>query len=148
MSRDIATHIADDGVATLTLSRPERQRTVDQACTRSPNSLIAGRRIRPSRGRTHGGPTFCAGFDSTSSRKPISGGSIKDSSHRTPAMAFPRRSRRQRPRGGGRLDLCAVRLSNRLGHCTFGHPKSNLVHRPCLRRCNGSSVWALRANCA
>ncbi|MDT5257212.1 MAG: hypothetical protein QOD10_2292, partial [Mycobacterium sp.] len=25
MSRDIATHLADDGVATLTLSRPERR---------------------------------------------------------------------------------------------------------------------------
>lgn len=25
MSRDIATHVADDGVATLTLSRPERR---------------------------------------------------------------------------------------------------------------------------
>src|SRR6202012_5652687 len=85
MSRDIATHIADDGVATLTLSRPERRNALSIKLRNEITEQLDGWATDPAIRAvvlTGAGSTFCAGFDLDEFAQAELAPSIKDSSHR------------------------------------------------------------------
>src|ERR1700751_3231610 len=87
MSRDIATHVADDGVATLTLSRPERRNALSIKLRNEITEQLDGWATDPAVRAvvlTGAGSAFCAGFDLDELPKANPPPSIKDSSHRSP----------------------------------------------------------------
>ena len=66
MSRDIATDVADDGVATLTLARPERRNALSIKLRNEITEQLDGWATDPAVRAvvlTGAGSTFCAGFD-------------------------------------------------------------------------------------
>ena len=75
MSRDIATQIADDGVATLTLARPERRNALSiklrNEITQQLDNWATDPTVRVVV-LTGAGSTFCAGFDLDEFAQPIS----------------------------------------------------------------------------
>src|ERR1700756_1123378 len=131
MSRDIATHLADDGIATLTLSRPERRNALSIKLRNEITEQLDGWATDPA-GRavvlTGAGSTFCAGFDLDEFAQADLAPSIKDSSHRyhLAVWRFPKPliAAVNGPAVGGGMDrgvLCAGRIVS--ASAVFGHPE-------------------------
>ena len=85
MSRDIETQVADDGVATLTLARPERRNALSikmrDEITQQLEDWAANPAVRVLV-LTRAGSTFCAGFDLNEFGRADLAQRIKDSSRR------------------------------------------------------------------
>ena len=85
MSREIETQVADDGVATLTLARPERRNALSikmrDEITQQLEDWAADSAVRVVV-LTGAGPTFCAGFDLNEFGQADLAQQIKDSSRR------------------------------------------------------------------
>ena len=127
MSRDIATYVADDGVATLTLSRPERRNALSiklrNEITEQLDGWATDLAVRAVV-LTGAGPTFCAGFDLDEFAQADLAPSIKDSSHsyHLAVWQFPKplvAAVNGPAVAGGTGPLRAVRLSDRVGHSTI-----------------------------
>lgn len=131
MSRDIATEVADDGVATLTLARPERRNALsiklrneitDQLESWAKDAAVRAVVL------TGTGSTFCAGFDLDEFAQADLAPSIKDSSHRyhLAVWRFPKPliAAVNGPAVGGGMDLCVLcdcRIVS--ASALFGHPE-------------------------
>lgn len=131
MSRDIVTEVADDGVATLTLSRPERRNALSiklrNEITEQLDSWAADPAIRAVV-LTGAGSTFCAGFDLEEFAQADLAPSIKDSSHRyhLAVWQFPKPllAAINGAAVAGGMDLCVLcdfRIAS--ANATFGHPE-------------------------
>ena len=131
MSRDIATHVADDGVATLTLARPERRNALSirlrDEITEQLDSWATDPGVRAVV-LTGAGSTFCAGFDLDEFAQADLGPSIKDSSHRYHLAVWhfpkPLLAAVNGPAVAGGMDLCVLcdfRISS--ANAIFGHPE-------------------------
>jgi enoyl-CoA hydratase/carnithine racemase len=131
MSRDIATQVADDGVATLTLARPERRNALSiklrNEITEQLDSWAADPAIRAVV-LTGAGSTFCAGFDLEEFAQADLASSIKDSSHRyhLAVWQFPKPllAAINGAAVAGGMDLCVLcdlRIAS--ANATFGHPE-------------------------
>ena len=131
MSRDIATEVADDGVATLTLSRPERRNALSiklrNEITEQLDSWARDPAVRAVV-LTGAGSTFCAGFDLEEFAQADLAPSIKDSSHRYHLAVWhfpkPLLAAINGPAVAGGMDLCALcdfRIAS--ADATFGHPE-------------------------
>jgi enoyl-CoA hydratase/carnithine racemase len=131
MSRDIATHIADDGVATLTLSLPERRNALSIKLRNEITEQFDGWATDPAVRAvvlTGAGSTFCAGFDLDEFAQADLAAIIKDSSHRyhLAVWHFPKPlvAAVNGPAVAGGTDLCALcdlRIAS--ATATFGHPE-------------------------
>ena len=131
MSRDIATHIADDGVATLTLSRPERRNALSIKLRNEITEQLDGWATDPAIRAvvlTATGSTFCAGFDLDEFAQADLAPSIKDSSHRyhLAVWHFPKPlvAAVNGPAVAGGMDLCLLcdfRITS--DNAIFGHPE-------------------------
>jgi enoyl-CoA hydratase/carnithine racemase len=131
MSRDIATQVADDGIATLTLTRPERRNALsiklrneitEQLGTWATDAAVRAVVL------TGAGSTFCAGFDLDEFAQADLAPSIKDSSHRyhLAVWQFPKPllAAVNGPAVAGGMDLCVLcdfRIAS--ANATFGHPE-------------------------
>ena len=131
MSRDIATHVADDGVATLTLARPERRNALSirlrDEITEQLDSWATDPGVRAVV-LTGAGSTFCAGFDLDEFAQADLGPSTKDSSHRYHLAVWhfpkPLLAAVNGPAVAGGMDLCVLcdfRISS--ANAIFGHPE-------------------------
>jgi enoyl-CoA hydratase/carnithine racemase len=131
MSRDIATEVADDGVATLTLARPERRNALSiklrNEITEQLDSWARDPVVRAVV-LTGTGSTFCAGFDLEEFAQADLAPSIKDSSHRyhLAVWQFPKPllAAINGPAVAGGMDLCVLcdfRIAS--ANATFGHPE-------------------------
>jgi enoyl-CoA hydratase/carnithine racemase len=131
MSRDIATHVADDGVATLTLARPERRNALSiklrDEITEQLDSWATDPGVRAVV-LTGAGSTFCAGFDLDEFAQADLAPSIKDSSHRYHLAVWhfpkPLLAAVNGPAVAGGMDLCVLcdfRISS--ASAVFGHPE-------------------------
>ncbi len=131
MGRDIATHVADDGVATLTLSRPERRNALSiklrDEITEQLDSWATDAGVRAVV-LTGAGSTFCAGFDLDEFAQAELAPRIKDSSHRyhLAVWHFPKPlvAAINGPAVAGGMDLCVL-CDFRIASATarFGHPE-------------------------
>jgi enoyl-CoA hydratase/carnithine racemase len=131
MSRDIATDVADDGVATLTLSRPERRNALSIKLRNEITEQLDGWATDPAVRAvvlTGAGSTFCAGFDLDEFAQADLAPSIKDSSHHyhLAVWQFPKPlvAAVNGPAVAGGMDLCVLcdfRIAS--GDATFGHPE-------------------------
>ena len=131
MSRDIATEVADDGVATLTLSRPERRNALSIKLRNEITEQLDGWATDPAVRAvvlTGAGSTFCAGFDLDEFAQADLAPSIKDSSHRyhLAVWQFPKPlvAAVNGPAVAGGLDLCVLcdfRIAS--ANALFGHPE-------------------------
>jgi len=131
MSRDIATEVADDGVATLTLARPERRNALSiklrNEITEQLDSWATDPAVRAVV-LTGAGSTFCAGFDLDEFAQPDLASSIKDSSHRYHLAVWhfpkPLLAAVNGAAVGGGMDLCVL-CDFRIASDTalFGHPE-------------------------
>jgi len=131
MSRDIATEVADDGVATLTLSRPERRNALSiklrNEITEQLDSWATDPAVRAVV-LTGAGSTFCAGFDLDEFAQADLAPRIKDSSHRyhLAVWQFPKPlvAAVNGPAVAGGMDLCVL-CDFRIASATaiFGHPE-------------------------
>jgi enoyl-CoA hydratase/carnithine racemase len=131
MSRDIATEVADDGVATLTLSRPERRNALSIKLRDEITEQLDGWATDPAVRAvvlTGAGSTFCAGFDLNEFAQADLAARIKDSSHRyhLAVWQFPKplvAAVNGHALAGG-LDLCVL-CDFRIASSTalFGHPE-------------------------
>ena len=131
MDRDIATQVADDGIATLTLTRPQRRNALsiklrneitEQLRTWATDAAVRAVVL------TGTGSTFCAGFDLDEFAQAELAPSIKDSSHRyhLAVWQFPKPlvAAVNGPAVAGGMDLCVlcdVRIAS--ADATFGHPE-------------------------
>ena len=131
MSRDIATQIADDGVATLTLARPERRNALSiklrNEITQQLDNWATDPTVRVVV-LTGAGSTFCAGFDLDEFAQADLAPSIKDSSHRyhLAVWHFPKPlvAAVNGPAVAGGMDLCVLcdfRIAS--DNAIFGHPE-------------------------
>jgi len=131
MSRDIATQIADDGVATLTLARPERRNALSiklrNEITQQLDNWATDPTVRVVV-LTGAGSTFCAGFDLDEFAQADLAPSIKDSSHRyhLAVWHFPKPlvAAVNGPAVAGGMDLCLLcdfRIAS--DNAIFGHPE-------------------------
>src|ERR1700753_1684705 len=131
MSRDIATHVADDGVATLPLSRPERRNALSIQLPNGITEQLDGGATDPAVRAvvlTGAGSTFCAGFDLDEFAQADLAPSIKDSSRRyhLAVWRFPKplvAAVNGHALAGG-LDLsvlCDFRIAS--ATALFGHPE-------------------------
>jgi enoyl-CoA hydratase/carnithine racemase len=131
MSRDIETQVADDGVATLTLARPQRRNALSiklrDEITQQLDEWVADTAVRAVV-LTGAGPTFCAGFDLNEFGQADLAGQIKDSSRRyhLAAWHFPKPliAAVNGPAMGGGMDLsvlCDCRIAS--SAAAFGHPE-------------------------
>ncbi len=131
MSRDIATEVADDGIATLTLARPERRNALSiklrNEITEQLDSWARDPVVRAVV-LTGTGSTFCAGFDLEEFAQADLAPSIKDSSHRyhLAVWQFPKPllAAINGPAVAGGMDLCVLcdfRIAS--ANATFGHPE-------------------------
>lgn len=131
MSRDIATQIADDGVATLTLARPERRNALSielrNEITEQLDSWATDQAVRAVV-LTGEGSTFCAGFDLDEFAQAALAPSIKDSSHRYHLAVWnfpkPLLAAINGPAVAGGMDLsvlCDFRIAS--ANAIFGHPE-------------------------
>ena len=131
MSRDIATQVADDGIATLTLARPERRNALSielrNEITEQLDSWATDQAVRAVV-LTGEGSTFCAGFDLDEFAQAALAPSIKDSSHRyhLAVWHFPKPlvAAVNGPAVAGGMDLCVL-CDFRIASATaiFGHPE-------------------------
>jgi enoyl-CoA hydratase/carnithine racemase len=131
MSRDISTPVADDGIATLTLDRPQRRNALsiklrdeitEQLDSWAPDPAVRAVVL------TGAGSTFCAGFDLDEFAQADLAPSIKDSSHRYHLAVWnfpkPLLAAVNGAAVAGGLDLCVLcdfRIAS--GDATFGHPE-------------------------
>jgi len=156
MSRDIETQVADDGVATLTLARPQRRNALSiklrNEITQQLDDWAADGAVRAVV-LTGAGPTFCAGFDLNEFGQADLARQIKDSSRRyhLAVWHFPKPliAAVNGPAMGGGMDLgvlCDCRIAS--SAAAFGHPEIKFGAPPLFTRCSGSSVSAWRANFA
>src|SRR5262245_11119497 len=131
MSSDIETQVADDGVATLTLARPERRNALSikmrDEITNQLEDWAADPAVRVV-ALTGSGPTFCAGFDLNEFGQAGLPQQIKDSSRRyhLAVWHFPKPlvAAVNGPAMGGGLDLsvlCDCRIAS--SAAVFGHPE-------------------------
>lgn len=131
MSRDIATQVADDGVATLTLARAERRNALSiklrNEITQQLDSWATDPAVRAVV-LTGAGSTFCAGFDLDEFAQADLGPSIKDSSHRYHLAVWnfpkPLLAAINGPAVAGGMDLsvlCDFRIAS--ANAIFGHPE-------------------------
>jgi enoyl-CoA hydratase/carnithine racemase len=131
MSRDIATEVADDGVAKLTLSRAERRNALSiklrDEITEQLNSWATYAGVRAVV-LTGAGSTFCAGYDLDEFARAELAPRIKDSSHRYDLAVwhFPKQlvAAINGPAVAGGMDLsvlCDFRIA--LATAGFGHPE-------------------------
>jgi enoyl-CoA hydratase len=131
MSRDIATQVADDGVATLTLTRPERCNALSiklrDEITEQLDDWAKDPDVRAVV-LTGAGSTFCAGFDLDEFAQADLAPSIKDSSHRyhLAVWQFPKPllAAVNGPAVAGGMDLCVLcdfRIAS--PNASFGHPE-------------------------
>src|SRR6201984_925304 len=115
MSRDIATEVAEDGVATLTLARPQRRNALSiklrNEITEQLDSWATDPAVRAVV-LTGAGSTFCAGFDLDEFAQADLAPSIQDSSHRyhLAVWQFPKPlvAAVNGPAGAGGMDLCVL----------------------------------------
>jgi enoyl-CoA hydratase/carnithine racemase len=131
MSRDIATEVADDGVATLTLARPERRNALSIKLRNEITEQLESWATDPAVRAvvlTGAGSTFCAGFDLDEFAQAELAPSIKDSSHRyhLAVWRFPKPllAAVNGPAVGGGMDLCVLcdfRIAS--ARAAFGHPE-------------------------
>lgn len=131
MSRDIETRVADDGVATLTLARPERRNALSiklrDEITQQLEDWAADPAVRVVV-LTGSGSTFCAGFDLGEFGQAELAHQIKDSSRRyhLGVWNFPKPvvAAVNGPAMGGGMDLsvlCDCRIASTTA--VFGHPE-------------------------
>jgi enoyl-CoA hydratase/carnithine racemase len=131
MTRDIETRVADDGVATLQLARPERRNALSikmrDELTQQLDEWAADPAVRVVV-LTGAGPTFCAGFDLDEFRQADLAQRIKDSSRRyhLAVWHFPKPlvAAVNGPAIGGGMDLsvlCDCRIAS--SAAIFGHPE-------------------------
>ena len=131
MSREIATQVADDGVATLTLNRPDRRNALSiklrDEITKQLDSWATDPAIRAVV-LTGAGSTFCAGFDLDEFAQADLAPTIKDSSHRyhLAVWHFPKPliAAINGPAVAGGMDLsalCDFRIAS--DTAIFGHPE-------------------------
>jgi enoyl-CoA hydratase/carnithine racemase len=131
MSRDIATEVADDGVATLTMARPERRNALSiklrDEITEQLDSWAKDPAVRAVV-LTGAGSTFCAGFDLDEFAQADLGSSIRDSSRRyhLAVWHFPKPlvAAINGPAVAGGMDLCVLcdfRIAS--ADAVFGHPE-------------------------
>jgi enoyl-CoA hydratase/carnithine racemase len=131
MSRDIETQVADDGVATLTLARPQRRNALSiklrDEITQQLDDWAADGAVRAVV-LTGAGRTFCAGFDLNEFGQADLARQIKDSSRRyhLAVWHFPKPliAAVNGPAMGGGMDLgvlCDCRIAS--SAAAFGHPE-------------------------
>ena len=131
MTRDIETRVADDGVATLMLARPERRNALSikmrDELTQQLDEWAADPAVRVVV-LTGAGPTFCAGFDLDEFGQADLAQRIKDSSRRyhLAVWHFPKPlvAAVNGPAMGGGMDLsvlCDCRIAS--SAAIFGHPE-------------------------
>lgn len=131
MSQDIATEVADDGVATLTLARPQRRNALSiklrDEIAEQLDSWATDPAVRAVV-LTGAGSTFCAGFDLDEFARAELAPRIKDSSHRYHLAVWnfpkPLLAAVNGAAVAGGLDLCALcdfRIAS--ANATFGHPE-------------------------
>ncbi len=131
MGRDISTHLADDGVATLTLDRPERRNALSIKLRDEITDQLDGWATDPAVRAvvlTGAGSTFCAGFDLDEFAQADLAPSIKESSHRyhLAVWHFPKPlvAAVNGAAVAGGMDLCALcdfRIA--AANAFFGHPE-------------------------
>lgn len=131
MSRDIATDVADDGVATLTLARPERRNALSIKVRDEISDQLDGWATDPAVRAvvlTGEGSTFCAGFDLEEFAQAELAPTIRDSSHRyhLTVWRFPKPllAAINGPAVAGGLDLCLLcdfRIAS--ANAVFAHPE-------------------------
>ena len=131
MSRDIATQVADDGVATLTLARAERRNALSIKLRNEITQQLDGWATDPAVRAvvlTGAGSTFCAGFDLDEFAQADLAPSIKDSSHRYHLAVWhfpkPLLAAVNGPAVAGGMDLsvlCDFRIAS--ANAIFGHPE-------------------------
>jgi enoyl-CoA hydratase/carnithine racemase len=138
MSRDIETQVAGDGVATLTLARPERRNALSiklrDELTQQLEDWAADPAVRVVV-LTGAGSTFCAGFDLNEFGQADLAHQIKDSSRRyhLAVWHFPKPlvAAVNGPAMGGGMDLsvlCDCRIAS--SAAVFGHPEIKLGAAP------------------
>ena len=131
MSRDIATEVADDGVATLTLARAERRNALsiklrdeisDQLDTWATDPAVRAVVL------TGEGSTFCAGFDLDEFAQADLAPTIRNSSRRYHLAVWhfpkPLLAAINGPAVAGGMDLCVLcdfRIAS--ANAVFGHPE-------------------------
>jgi enoyl-CoA hydratase/carnithine racemase len=131
MSRDIATQVAGDGVATITLARPERRNALSiklrNEITQQLDSWATDPAVRAVV-LTGAGSTFCAGFDLDEFAQADLAPTIKDSSHRYHLAVWhfpkPLLAAVNGPAVAGGMDLCVLcdfRIAS--ANASFGHPE-------------------------
>jgi enoyl-CoA hydratase len=131
MSRDIETQVADDGVATLTLARPERRNALSIKLRNEISDQLDNWARDPAVRAvvlTGSGSTFCAGFDLDEFARADLASSIRDSSRRyhLAVWHFPKPlvAAINGPAVAGGLDLsvlCDFRIAS--SEAMFGHPE-------------------------
>jgi enoyl-CoA hydratase/carnithine racemase len=131
MSRDIATDVADDGVATLTLARAERRNALSIKLRDEISDQLDGWATDPAVRAvvlTGQGSTFCAGFDLDEFAQADLAARIKESSHRyhLAVWQFPKPllAAINGPAVAGGMDLCVLcdfRIAS--ANAVFGHPE-------------------------
>jgi enoyl-CoA hydratase/carnithine racemase len=131
MSRDIATDVADDGIATLTLARAERRNALSIKLRDEISDQLDGWATDPAVRAvvlTGQGSTFCAGFDLDEFAQADLAPRIKESSHRYHLAVWqfhkPLLAAINGPAVAGGLDLCVLcdfRIAS--ADAVFGHPE-------------------------
>lgn len=131
MARDIAVEVADDGVATLTLARPERRNALSIGLRDEIAAQLEGWASDPAVRvvvLTGAGSSFCAGFDLDEFAQADLARRIRDSSRRyhLAVWTFPKPllAAVNGPALAGGLDLCALcdcRVAS--SDAVFGHPE-------------------------
>ena len=131
MSRDIDTQVADDGVATLTLARPERRNALSIKLRNEISDQLDSWASDPAIRAvvlTGTGSTFCAGFDLDEFAQADLASSIRDSSrnYHLAVWHFPKPlvAAINGPAVAGGLDLCVLcdfRIAS--SEAIFGHPE-------------------------
>lgn len=131
MSRDIATEVADLGVATLTLARPERRNALSIKLRDEISDQLDSWATDPAVRAvvlTGAGSTFCAGFDLEEFAQAELAQTIRDSSHRyhLTVWRFPKPllAAINGAAVAGGMDFCVLcdfRIAS--ANAVFGHPE-------------------------
>jgi len=156
VNRDIETKVAEDGVATLALARPERRNALSiklrDEITQQLEDWTADPAVRVVV-LTGAGPTFCAGFDLNEFAEAELAQQIEDSSRRYHLAVWhfpkPLMAAVNGPAMGGGMDLsvlCDCESLPAQRHSDIR--RSSSAQRRCSRLCSGSSASASRASSA